>query len=408
MVRARRRTAGGVRRRSGAAARGGDRARSRPRRAPARRRLVPAAGHGRHRRPRAIAARRPTAGRGDPRASPDTPPGAPVSSTASSPSTAGTSSTPSPTISSPTTPTRCGVGCCDARAASWRWRRTSRSIRARTERRVCREHVSIRCRRPSSDTCSEGDDSGRGRCTSVDRTWTTARSSGSWWSSRIPTTSTSAPRAASPGGPTPGSRSPTASPPTAKPAAATPASARPSSPTSGASSRPRRRRSSASPISRSSATRTAVSCRRSTCGATSPAVIRRVRPQRVLCQSPERNYQRIYASHPIISPAVMRRSSAVYPDARNPFAHPELLDEGFEAWVASEVYVMTPTRGRRCSSTSPTRSTARSRRCCSHTSQMPDPAGTAERMRAWGQASAEAAGLPPGHLAEGFLRVETA
>ena len=26
--------------------------------------------------------------------------------------------------------------------------------------------------------------------------------------------------------------------------------------------------------------------------------IRRVRPQRVLCQSPDRNYQRIYASHP--------------------------------------------------------------------------------------------------------------
>ena len=43
----------------------------------------------------------------------------------------------------------------------------------------------------------------------------------------------------------------------------------------------------------------------------------------------------------------------------------------------------------------------------SHTSQMPDPAGTAERMRAWGQASAEAAGLPPGRLAEGFLRVDT-
>ena len=84
----------------------------------------PLLGHGRHRRPRPC--RRPTSNRRSRRSgcSPATPPGAPVSSTASSRSTAGTSSTPSPTISSPPIPTRCGDGCCDARAASWRWRRT--------------------------------------------------------------------------------------------------------------------------------------------------------------------------------------------------------------------------------------------------------------------------------------------
>ncbi len=62
--------------------------------------------------------------------------------------------------------------------------------------------------------------------------------------------------------------------------------------------------------------------------------IRRVRPQRVLCQSPDRNYQRIYASHPDHLACGDATLAAVYPDSRNPFAHPELLDEGYEAWVA--------------------------------------------------------------------------
>jgi LmbE family N-acetylglucosaminyl deacetylase len=134
--------------------------------------------------------------------------------------------------------------------------------------------------------------------------------------------------------------------------------------------------------------------------------IRRVRPQRVLCQSPERNYQRIYASHPDHLACGDAALSAVYPDARNPFAHPELLDEGFEAWVPSEVYVMTPTEAAVFVDITDTFD-RKIEALLSHTSQMPDPAGTAERMRAWGQASAEAAGLPPGHLAEGFLRVDT-
>ena len=43
----------------------------------------------------------------------------------------------------------------------------------------------------------------------------------------------------------------------------------------------------------------------------------------------------------------------------------------------------------------------------SHVSQMPDPAGTEERIRAWGVMTAERAGLPAGHLAEGYLRVDT-
>ncbi len=61
-------------------------------------------------------------------------------------------------------------------------------------------------------------------------------------------------------------------------------------------------------------------------------MIRRHRPQRVLCQPPDRNLSIIYASHPdhLAGAATI---DAVYPDARNPFAHPELLEEGLEPWT---------------------------------------------------------------------------
>ena len=65
--------------------------------------------------------------------------------------------------------------------------------------------------------------------------------------------------------------------------------------------------------------------------------IRRVRPQRVVSQSPERNFERVYASHPDHLAAGEATFCAVYPDARNPYAHLSLADDGFEAWTVSEV-----------------------------------------------------------------------
>jgi LmbE family N-acetylglucosaminyl deacetylase len=136
-------------------------------------------------------------------------------------------------------------------------------------------------------------------------------------------------------------------------------------------------------------------------------VIRRVRPQRVLCQSPDRNYQRIFASHPDHLACGESTLAAVYPDARNPFAHPELLDEGYEAWVVQEVYLMTPTDADVFVDITDTID-RKIEALLSHVSQMPEPASTEERIRAWGVMTAERAGLPVGHLAEGYLRVETA
>ena len=60
-------------------------------------------------------------------------------------------------------------------------------------------------------------------------------------------------------------------------------------------------------------------------------MIRTHRPDLVITQSPERNYERIFASHPDHMATGEATLRAVYPDARNPHAFPELLREGFDA-----------------------------------------------------------------------------
>lgn len=67
------------------------------------------------------------------------------------------------------------------------------------------------------------------------------------------------------------------------------------------------------------------------------AVIREVRPQRVLCQSPERWYERLQASHPDHLAAGEATIRACYPAAENPFAWPEL---GLPYWKVAEIWLM--------------------------------------------------------------------
>ena len=69
-------------------------------------------------------------------------------------------------------------------------------------------------------------------------------------------------------------------------------------------------------------------------------VIRQVRPDRLISPSPERNYERMPANHPDHRAVGSAALDAVYPDARNPFAFPELLaDEGLQPWTVREVWV---------------------------------------------------------------------
>ena len=69
--------------------------------------------------------------------------------------------------------------------------------------------------------------------------------------------------------------------------------------------------------------------------------IRDVRPQRVVCQSPERNYDRLQASHPDHLAAGEATVRACYPAAENPFAWPELhSEEGLPFWHVGEIWLM--------------------------------------------------------------------
>ncbi len=76
-------------------------------------------------------------------------------------------------------------------------------------------------------------------------------------------------------------------------------------------------------------------------------VIRQVRPDRVITQSPIRILDRMYSSHPDHLATGEATLNAIYPDARNQFAFPELLnDEGLEPHAVPEVlaYCLTRTR----------------------------------------------------------------
>jgi LmbE family N-acetylglucosaminyl deacetylase len=136
-------------------------------------------------------------------------------------------------------------------------------------------------------------------------------------------------------------------------------------------------------------------------------VIRDVRPQRVLIQSPDRNWARIPASHPDHLAAGAAAIAAVYPDARNPFAHPELLqDEGLEAWTVSETWLMAhPENDHYVDITDVfDRKLAALRAHVSQTGHMDD---LEQRMRGWFSANAVLGGLPEGRLAEAFKVVAT-
>jgi LmbE family N-acetylglucosaminyl deacetylase len=136
-------------------------------------------------------------------------------------------------------------------------------------------------------------------------------------------------------------------------------------------------------------------------------VIRQVRPDRVVCPSPERNYARMGVSHPDHRAVGSAALDAVYPDARNPFAFPELRErEGLAPWKVREIWL--------AGSPSPTyfvdvtatfsRKIAALRAHESQTGHLDD---LEERIRGWLTRSAALAGLPDGRLAESFQVLDT-
>jgi LmbE family N-acetylglucosaminyl deacetylase len=134
-------------------------------------------------------------------------------------------------------------------------------------------------------------------------------------------------------------------------------------------------------------------------------VIRQARPDRVICQSPYRNMARIQASHPDHLAAGEAALCAVYPDARNQFAHPELLAEGLPPWKVREVWVMATERPTHYVDVTDTfhRKISALRR---HASQMVEIDDLEGMLSGWLGANAAAGGLPAGRLAEAYLVIE--
>jgi LmbE family N-acetylglucosaminyl deacetylase len=137
-------------------------------------------------------------------------------------------------------------------------------------------------------------------------------------------------------------------------------------------------------------------------------VIRQVQPQRVITMSPVRNWDRIGASHPDHMAAAEATVQAIYPDARNQFAHPSLMaDEGLGEWVVGELWMFgspTPNTYVDVTGKLPLKLAA----LRAHVSQTAHMDDLEEMIRGWMAAAAERGGLPGGRLAEMFHAVRTA
>jgi LmbE family N-acetylglucosaminyl deacetylase len=138
-------------------------------------------------------------------------------------------------------------------------------------------------------------------------------------------------------------------------------------------------------------------------------VIRQVRPQRLVTWSPEWNWHRFRSCHPDHLATGAAALTAIYPDAGNQFALPQLKEqEGLDAWTVPEVWLInspqrevnhymdiTETFDRKVAAVR------------AHASQLKDPDALAGRLRERIVANTAAAGLPEGRLAEAFQVVVT-
>lgn len=136
------------------------------------------------------------------------------------------------------------------------------------------------------------------------------------------------------------------------------------------------------------------------------AAIRRFRPDRVLTNSPLRRWEHLAGpSHPDHLVVGEATTSAVYPDARNPYVFPDLLAAGLRPWTVREIWYAggpKPDHAVDITDLFPRRVAA----LAAHASQTAhlDVAGW---LHARFTAEAQAAGLPAGRLAESFTVLRT-
>jgi LmbE family N-acetylglucosaminyl deacetylase len=134
--------------------------------------------------------------------------------------------------------------------------------------------------------------------------------------------------------------------------------------------------------------------------------IRIAKPDRMLVQSPERNWERIFASHPDHLAAGETAIQAVYPDARNPYAFTDLKEAGFEPWRVREVWMTgspTPNHFVDITDTFSKKVAA----LHSHVSQTAHNKELERMVLEWGERNAQAQGLAEGRVAEVFKVINT-
>ena len=136
-------------------------------------------------------------------------------------------------------------------------------------------------------------------------------------------------------------------------------------------------------------------------------VIREVKPALVITQNPQRRWESAYASHPDHLAVGEATMAAVYPDARNPHAHTELLDDGLEPHTVPEVWIgglepldvfidITDVIDKKIAALS-----------C-HASQLEHGRfDVPVLLRDWGADITKRLGLPEGRLSEAFRRINT-
>jgi LmbE family N-acetylglucosaminyl deacetylase len=134
-------------------------------------------------------------------------------------------------------------------------------------------------------------------------------------------------------------------------------------------------------------------------------VIRERRPEAVITHAPERNYRFVFLYHPDHLATGAAALAAVYPDARNEFAFPEL---GLEPWEVSQVWQFGGPEDDIAVDVTDVFD-AKVLACSAHSSQTPmlDRSVEAELREHLGRTAAEH-GLPEGRFAEAFRVLDTA
>ncbi|HEV8297236.1 MAG TPA: PIG-L deacetylase family protein [Acidimicrobiales bacterium] len=133
-------------------------------------------------------------------------------------------------------------------------------------------------------------------------------------------------------------------------------------------------------------------------------VVRDVRPDVVISHSGDRVWDRVYFSHPDHLAVGQATAAAVYPDSRNPWAHPELIAEGYQPHTVERMWVngldanlyidITDVFDRKIAALR------------SHASQVSSRDNLDETLRSWAAANAQAAGWREGRLAEGYREID--